>query len=72
MEEKSTRTDIECPFYRYDNGSRRICCEGIVEESTISLTFTRKKDFELQRRVFCCEHFRKCEIYRLLMEKYDG
>jgi predicted metal-binding transcription factor (methanogenesis marker protein 9) len=38
----------------------------------LALTFRRRSDYDTQLGVFCCEHYKKCEIYRMLMEnKYD-
>ena len=67
------KTDAQCPFYRFDDIQRkRISCEGIVDRSTLALYFHSKKDFDKQLSVFCCEHYKKCEIYNMLMEaKYD-
>ena len=66
------RSDAQCPFFRSDVGKqKRIICEGIVGRSTLALTFDRKKDYATQLGVFCCEHYKKCEVYRMLMEKYD-
>ena len=66
-----TEGNVQCPFYRYDESERhRIICEGIVDRSTLILNYTYKKDYRLQMDTFCCEHFRKCEVYRMLMEKY--
>ena len=67
------RVDAQCPFFRSDSGpQRRINCEGIVDKSTLALTFQRKRDYEKQLSIFCCEYYKNCEIYRMLMEnKYD-
>lgn len=65
------RNAVGCPFYRRDDNRSKITCEGIVDGSTVTLSFIRLRDFDTQMRVFCCEYFRKCEIYRMLMEKYD-
>ena len=67
------QSDAQCPFYRTDDHTkRRIICEGIVDESTLALTYRQKFDYDKQLEVFCCEHYKKCEIYRMLMEaKYD-
>ena len=63
--------EVQCPFYKYDN-ARRITCEGLVDSSNITLGYRNIKDYETQLMVFCCEHYKKCEIYRMLMEaKYD-
>lgn len=64
--------DVQCPFYKYDDGKQRITCEGLVDNSSLALIYHRKNDYEMQIDTFCCEHYRKCEIYRMLMEaKYD-
>lgn len=62
---------VRCPFYCSDDGRRRIICEGITEGSSFSQTYKRKADFEKQIRVFCCDHYTKCEVYRMLMNKYQ-
>lgn len=73
MEEKGTKQyNVECPFYRFDDGKGLIRCEGLVEKSSINLKYRKKQDFAIQLQTFCCQHFRKCEIYRVLMETYDA
>lgn len=62
---------IQCPFYRQDIPVRRqIRCEGLVDKSSISLTYQRKADYEKQMEVFCCDKYINCEIYRMLMSMY--
>lgn len=65
--------DAKCPFYKFDDEKkRRIICEGIVDESTLALTYRQRIDYDTQLGVFCCEHFKKCEVYRMIMEtKYN-
>ena len=67
------RSDAQCPFFQSDvQKQKRIICEGIVDRSTLALYFDLKKDYEKQLGVFCCEHYNKCEIYRMIMAaKYD-
>ena len=62
---------VKCPFYKYDDGKRRITCEGIIEDSSLAQIYHKKTDFEQQLSVFCCEHYRKCEVYGLLIGKYE-
>ena len=62
--------EVQCPFYKYDDGKRRITCEGIIDDSSLALIYHNKKDYQAQIDVFCCNHYRNCEVYRLLMEKY--
>lgn len=61
---------VRCPFYKHDDGRRRITCEGIVEDSSVALIYQKKADYETQIRVFCCENFEKCEVHRMLVDKY--
>ena len=65
--------DVQCPFFKFDEASnKRIVCEGFVDRSVLALIYRRRKDYDTQFRVFCCEHYKKCEVYRMLMEaKYD-
>jgi len=71
------RTDgrVQCPFYRYDEsiGRRihRIICEGLVAGSSLILSYTQEQDYRIQLETFCCSCFRRCEICRMLMEKYE-
>ena len=67
------KVESQCPFYRSDDGKRkRIACEGIVARSTLATTFFKRADYDTQLSVFCCEHYKKCEIYRMIMEnKYS-
>lgn len=62
---------VKCPFYKYDDGKQRIICEGIVEDSSLALIYHRKDDYAMQIDTFCCEHYTKCEVYRMLIDKYD-
>ena len=62
---------VRCPFYKQDDGKQRIVCEGPTDGCNLSLSYSRKADFETQITVFCCEHYEKCEVYRMLMDKYQ-
>lgn len=65
------QADVRCPFYQFDDGRRRITCEGLVDNSSLALIYRRKADYEAQINVFCCEYYERCEVYRMLMEKYE-
>lgn len=65
------QVDVQCPFFKYDDGARRITCEGIIDDSSLTLIYHRKCDYETQIKVFCCEYYRKCEVYRMLVDKYN-
>lgn len=65
------QADVQCPFYKFDDGKRRITCEGIIDDSSFALIYHRKTDYETQIEVFCCRNYTKCEVYRLLKSKYE-
>ena len=62
-------SEVVCPFYR-DGGDklagdpRRIGCEGITDQSRITLDFNTAAAAEQQRRIFCCGRYGSCEIFR--------
>lgn len=62
---------VQCPYYKRDDGRRRIICEGLVEAGNISLFYTRKDDYDRQMRTFCCKYYQRCEIYQALRSIYD-
>ena len=74
----TSRTDVrvKCPFYLYDESSskqkkQRITCEGLTKDSTLVLNYRFKKDLHIQLETFCCRFFDRCEVYRMLMQKYE-
>ena len=62
---------VGCPFYQFDDGKRRIICEGIIPGTKQTNTFHNKKEYAQQITVFCCEHYKCCELHRALMERYQ-
>lgn len=65
------QVDVECPFYRWDDGKRRVACEGPVEKSILTLTFATAGDQRIQVDTFCCGRYQNCEISRMLTELYE-
>ena len=73
MKDKTGSLEVQCPFYtgREDRfAGKKILCESPVPGSALSLYFAQKCDYEAQMRIFCCQHYEKCEVYRAVMEKY--
>lgn len=62
---------VGCPFYKSDDGHRRIVCEGICDRCSVELTFQCEQDFKIQMETFCKNHFQRCEVYRVAMVKYE-
>lgn len=63
---------VKCPFYLYDDGARRICCEGIAPETTVATMFRHRGQLQQHMRIFCENAFTCCELYRAVMAaKYE-
>jgi hypothetical protein len=62
------QAEVQCGLYKYDDGYHRITCDGIIDDSSVALIFHKREDFEKQIEIFCCKHYKNCEIYRMLME----
>ena len=62
------QVDVRCPFYRRDDGRFDLACEGVVDGSTLHWNFKKKQDMQQQMDIFCCEYYKNCEVYRMLME----
>ena len=62
---------VQCPFYKYDDGKRRITCEGITDACSLTLCFKTRLDYEIQMKTFCCDRYAICEVCRMLIKKYE-
>ena len=62
---------VLCPFYKYDDGKRRITCEGIMDDCNLTLSFKTRADYEIQLNTFCCDRYTYCEVCRMLHKKYE-
>ncbi len=65
------QVDVQCPFYKSDDGKQVIICEGFGDARNLKQFYRYKREYEKQMEVFCCCHYKNCEVYRLLMEKYE-
>ena len=63
--------EVRCPFYKTDDGQRRIVCEGVDDHSTVSVNYRRRADLHKRISVFCAGNYENCLVYRMLMEKYE-
>ena len=72
MSKKSTyeTAEFKCPFFEKDE-PYAITCEGVTDASRISVRFTRRADRNRQAEIFCKNKYENCEIYRMLMMKYE-
>lgn len=61
---------VKCPFYKRDIPGRSITCEGIIDESSVSLSFGIKSDWREYVQNLCCESFEQCWVYKMIYQKY--
>lgn len=61
----------ECPFYRHDDGSTRIYCEGISgrKGTTINI-FQTKVCFCKHLEEKCCGKYFDCILYQAICKNY--
>lgn len=66
------QTGAQCPFFRFADSKRhRITCEGLVDDSCLALIYQDRQDYRIQVSTYCCRHYEKCEVYRMLASKYE-
>lgn len=72
MNEKSSygTEEIKCPFFRRHD-RQMIGCEGITHDSIIRIVFNSRRGRDKQEDIFCKNKYENCEIYRMLMLKYE-
>lgn len=60
-----------CPFY-VKSGKKTITCEGITDDCATNLIFESEEARNQHRHLFCDSqaNYKKCEIYKVLEEKY--
>lgn len=63
-------SQIGCPFYKNDE-QHKIVCEGVGESESVILRFRFTQERNKQIRLFCAGDYEKCEVYRMIMEKYQ-
>ena len=60
----------QCPFFLF-SGRKSVGCEGITDDCFIRMVFKSEDKKKEHQKIFCEERYKNCEIYRMLMEKYE-
>lgn len=61
------RAEVVCPFYRHDDGVRRLVCEGVSDTTTLSQHFRGKRQMGKYMERYCFHDCTDCEIFSMLM-----
>ena len=62
--------EIQCPFY-YNIGLKSITCEGITDDCVNRILFNTPQLRDMHSKIFCENRYKYCEIYRMLVRKYE-
>ncbi len=60
----------QCPFFQFA-GRKSVGCEGITDDCFVRLVFNSESKKKEQQKIFCNARYKNCEIYRMLMNKYE-
>lgn len=58
---------ILCPFFRTQD-KLSIGCEGPFEGALLTLRFLSVDDRQRQNQIFCENAYKRCELYRCIMQ----
>lgn len=63
--------DVVCPFYKHQE-QYKICCEGIQQNSSITLSFALPIERKQHCREYCnsMKDYPRCPIAKMLNAKY--
>lgn len=62
--------DILCPYFKRLT-EVWVSCEGFLPDSRVRLSFSRKADCTFWKDTYCKAGWQRCEIARMLNEKYE-
>ena len=51
------QADVKCPFYQYDDGRRKIICEGFTDRCAVDLRWRFHTEQVLHLQTFCCREY---------------
>ena len=72
MERSYQAVDVVCPFFRdLDARGHKIRCEGLIDSESAVHFFRYRSEFETQVKVFCQNHYDKCEYAAALLLRQE-
>ena len=60
----------KCPFF-LSSGRKNIRCEGVTDESAITLSFSSEDARNNFRRTYCNTDYEECALCKMLLAKYE-
>jgi hypothetical protein len=65
-------TRVQCPFYKWAKTKHRLlCCEGPIEDSSVTVFFKRMELLEDYLHGRCEDDFKSCPVYQIAIAKYE-
>lgn len=67
------QADVVCPYYRFDDGGKRISCEGLIKNTVVINRFTRKSKMATHIDMICSsmDYAKLCPVAAALEKKYE-
>ena len=62
---------VTCPYYRTDDGQRKITCEGIIPDTSDTVRFENGEQCRRHLLVFCAARPQNCERYIAIKKTYE-
>lgn len=62
--------DAKCPFF-CAHLRQSIICESPIPDSRVKINFASVDGKDKQYRIFCCQRYKNCELYRAVNERYE-
>jgi len=69
MRGKLNDRDAKCPFF-CAHTKESVICEGVIPDSRDKINFETSQGKKLHYAVFCCSHYKNCEKYAAVEQKY--
>ena len=65
------QVNVQCPFYKSDNGRDCLACEGVGDATNVTQIFDTWDALKRFMSVYCWDRYKTCPLYSMIMEKYE-
>lgn len=64
------KVHVQCPYYRTDNGSQRIVCEGVLADEPVINWMPSREALRRQIQRYCAGEYWMCPLCEAIDGKY--
>ena len=65
-----TVAHLKCPFFLGET-EKTVVCEGWLPHQKTEMRMSGKHEKREFMEQWCCENYQECEVYKLVMKKYE-